>query len=97
VTFGQDLELALTQVGVQDLNIIFHCVGEINRYQELERDGCAVKSICCSFGGLEFGSQHLHGSSQPSITPGDPTPSSELQGQRAFIHVTYTCMQVKHS
>jgi hypothetical protein len=34
-----------------------------------------VKSTCYSCIGPEFGSQHLHGGSQPSIAavPGDPT------------------------
>jgi hypothetical protein len=31
------------------------------------RDGSAVKSIDCSFKGLEFKSQQPHGGSQPSV------------------------------
>ena len=32
------------------------------------RDGSVVKSTCCSSWGPRFSSQHLHGSSQPSIS-----------------------------
>lgn len=43
-----------------------------------EKDGLVIKSICCS---CRFCSQHLHGSSQPSITQvlEDLVPSFDLQ------------------
>ena len=56
-------------------------------------DGSTVKSR-----GLEFNSQHPHGSSQPSLTPflGDLTHFSGLySGTHAYGAHTY--MQAKHS
>jgi hypothetical protein len=39
--------------------------------------------------GSWFGSQHLHGGSQPSVTqvPGDPTPSSDLWHQACMWYI----------
>lgn len=58
-----------------------------------------VKSTDCSFRGPEFNSQHLHGGSQPSVSPGpeDLMSSSGLYGHcmhTVYIHTrgqnTYT-------
>lgn len=55
-----------------------------------------VKSICCSYKGLKFSSQYLHGGSYPSIplVPGDLTP---LPLQALHTPYVYTHMQTKHS
>jgi len=57
------------------------------------RGGLVVKSTCCSCRALRLGSQHSHGSSEPSVTPvpGNPMPFSELKNghtckKKAFIH-----------
>lgn len=49
------------------------------------RDNSAVKSICCSYRGLRFNSQHPHSASQLSITliQGDLMPSSDFQEHQA--------------
>ena len=63
------------------------------------RDGSGVKSTGCSYRGPRFNSLHPHGGSQPSITPvpGDPMPSSNLQGHQAHMWQTYTYRQNIHT
>lgn len=52
-------------------------------------DGSVVNSTCCSFRGPWFESQHLLGSSLPSVTPvkGNPASSSYLYGYLASSHL----------
>jgi hypothetical protein len=58
--------------------------------------GSVVRSTDCSCRGLGLDYQHLHGSSQPSITPvpGHLIPSSDLRGPR-HVHGPQTYRQAK--
>jgi hypothetical protein len=73
----------------------------LNRAIRLDRDGIknwragsAVKSIGCSSKGLRFDFQHLHRSSQLSVTP--------MLGELILLAcldtacIWFTCMQAKH-
>ena len=52
-------------------------------------DGSAVKSAYYFYRGPEFGSQHLHGSSQPPVTPvlGNPTVFWPLRASAHTVHI----------
>ena len=60
-----------------------------------EIDGSVVESTCRSSGGMGFDSQHLHSHKNPSVTPvpGDPMPSSGLQGHCMHVVDRQTCRQ----
>lgn len=59
------------------------------------RNCSALKSIRCSFRGLGFSSQHLHGCSQSSVTQLKGIPGSLLTSTSTNIHVVHihTCGQ----
>jgi hypothetical protein len=62
-------------------------------------NGSAVRSTGCSSRGPGFHSQHLHSSSQPSVTPFsvDLMPSSGLFRHCMYMVHKYTCMQNTHT
>jgi hypothetical protein len=59
------------------------------RNSRIQRDGSVVKSICCSYKGPGFGSQHSHDGFQPS-------PRLTSSGNRYTLG-KHTYMQAKHS
>lgn len=68
-------------------------------FQEEVKHGLEIwlRGTGCSWGGLEPGSKHPLGDSQPSVTgPGDLAPSSGPKGHHTYMWCDkFTCMQSK--